>query len=149
MWNREIDYQPRAGKRDIGRLIFTDLHKRMMIEEGVDEPYTEVWERIDDAVSTGGQAFVMRMKNAGILVAVGGHFILAVDVANAGVEISHGTRRGSIGEWIVAESTLPWREGCPLFGDSKPVVRWKEREVIESRSWEIVEPLSGQLDWID
>jgi hypothetical protein len=152
LWNREIDCQPRTGKPDIGRLMFTDEHKRTMIEEGVDEPYVEIWERIDDAASTGGQAFVARLRGdreAGLLVAVGEHFILAVDRQKAGIEISHGMRRDSISEWIVTESTFPWREGTSLFGDSKPVVCWKERQLIESRSWEILEPSTGQLDWID
>jgi hypothetical protein len=123
------------------------MDKRTMIEEGVEEPYTEVWERVDDGASTGGQAFVMRMKSErekGLLVAVGEHFILAMDGGKSGdVEISHGIRRGPIGGWIVDESTLRGREGCAVFGDAKPVVRWEEREVIESRAWEIVEPASG------
>jgi hypothetical protein len=152
LWNREIDFHPPTGKRDIGRLAFTDERMQTMIEEGVDEPYVEVWERIDDAASTGRQAFVARLRGdsqAGLLVAVGEHFILAVNHQKAGIEISHGMRRDSISKWIVTESTFPWREGTLLFGDSKPVVCWKERQLIVSRLWEILEPSTGQLDWID
>jgi hypothetical protein len=149
MWNREIDYQPRTGKRDIGRLVFTDLHRRMMIEEGVDEPYTEVWERIDDATSTSGEVFVMRSRSqteAGILVAVGHHFILAVDSRDTGVEISLGARARQISKWIVGKSTCFWREGTPAFGDL--TIDWKKRALIGSRAWEILEPSNGELDWI-
>ena len=149
LWNREIDYQPPTGKRDIGRLIFTDVHKRTMIEEGVDEPYVEIWERIDDAASTSGQAFVIRLKSddeTGLLVAVGDHFILAVNGRKADVEISHGIRTGPISEWIVGKSTCFWREGTSAFGDL--TIDWSKREMIGSRSWEILEPTSGQLGWI-
>jgi hypothetical protein len=149
LWNRSIDYQPPTGRRDIGRLIFTDEHNRTMIEQGVDEPYTEIWVRIDDASSTRGQTFVMRGNGeAGLLIAVGEHFLLAVDDRKTGVEISHGMRRGPISDWIVTESTLPWRERTRLFANVKPALQWNERKLVEARSWEIVEPSSGRLDWI-
>ena len=80
-WNREIDYQPPTGKRDIGRLVFANNSTKQMIEEGVEEPYVEVWEKIDDAGSTNGQALVLHLADPaerGILVALGEHFILAI-----------------------------------------------------------------------
>jgi hypothetical protein len=162
LWNRWLDFNPPTGKRDIGRLIFADEHKQMMIEEGVDESYTEVWERIDDAASTNGEAFVMRLRSereVGMLVAVGRHFILAIDnrkidgsdhqIHPFNVEISHGIRTGPISEWIVSDSACFWREGTSAFGDSKLNIDWSKRELIGSRSWEILEPPPGhQCDFI-
>ncbi len=136
IWRREIDYRP-TGKRDIGRLMFMDESRRMMIEEGVDEPYTEIWERIDDGSSTNGEAFVARWKDTGgtgLLVAVGGHFLFAMSCSYC-VEISHGVRSGALSEWTVADSTIPWREGKRLFDGKKP-------------AWRIVEPVGGKRDWI-
>jgi hypothetical protein len=103
----------------------------------VDEPYTEVWERIDDGSSTNGEAFVARLKGAGetgLLIAVGGHFLFAVGRSDF-VEISHGERRGALMDWTVADSTIPWREGKRLFDGKKP-------------AWQIVEPIGGEPDWI-
>jgi hypothetical protein len=137
IWKREIDYRLPTGKRDIGRLMFVDESRRMMIEEGVDEPYVELWERIDDGSSTNGETFAARLKGAGemgLLIAVGGHFLFAMGRSDY-VEISHGERRGALADWTVADSTIPWREGTRLFDGKKPV-------------WQIVEPVGGEPDWI-
>ncbi|MDP9173816.1 MAG: hypothetical protein M3O30_08115 [Planctomycetota bacterium] len=162
LWKREIDYQPPTGNRDIGRLEFTDPERKLMIEEGVDQPYTEVWERIDDAASTGGEAWVLKLEpNAnderGLLIAVGNHFMLALDRRKKGdgatpdvfnMEISHGKRAGPVSQWIISDSIFPWREGQCVFGESPLVIDWDRRLLIESRVWSIVEPTVGCLDWI-
>jgi hypothetical protein len=161
LWTHEIDYRPRIGKRDIGRLAFNDLNATFLTEEGIDEPYIELWERIDDAASTDGQALVLKLTSAGeqgILIAIGSHFIMALDrrratnqsarVEELDVEISHGLRNGPISQWTISESTFPWREGTVLFGESKVAVDWHRRILIESREWKIVEPTNGHLNWV-
>ncbi|HEY1921696.1 MAG TPA: hypothetical protein VGG44_02935 [Tepidisphaeraceae bacterium] len=159
MWRREIDFRLPTGKRDIGRLEFVDADRRVMIEDGVDEAYQEVWERIDDASSTNGEALVMGLRakgELGLMVAVGEHFILAIDrrkdegAANdpLDMEISHGRRNGALAEWVVEDSTFPWREGMRLFDVGQILVDWEERKMRERRTWAIVEPGVGKLDWI-
>lgn len=44
-WYRYIDYQPPTGLRDIGALHWEG---EILIEEGIDAPYREEWQRIDD-----------------------------------------------------------------------------------------------------
>ncbi len=110
-WIREIDYQPPTGKRDIGTLRFFDAGGKTMIEDGVDERYTEVWERITED----GPSLVRRAPGA-MLVAAGGHFILTVGTEPGVLEISHGLCRGDSSQWRITDSTHPWREGTLLKG---------------------------------
>ena len=49
-WHRTIDYQPPSGVPDEGRLR---LHDSVLIEEGVHDPYVEVWEPIECNVQLG------------------------------------------------------------------------------------------------
>jgi hypothetical protein len=44
-WQREIDFQPVTGARDIGKMQFNDCET--LIESGVDEPYLEIWKRLE------------------------------------------------------------------------------------------------------
>jgi hypothetical protein len=131
IWEREIDYQPPTGRRDIGRLQFLDAAGQIMREEGIDEAYTEIWERIDDGKSTGGEGFVAKFREggeSGQIVAVGKHFIFARRDSQ-GVEISHGIPAGKISDWIVTESTRPWREGETIFARFNSRVNW---EIVEA-----------------
>jgi hypothetical protein len=181
-WVRELDYQPSSGKRDIGELTYSDDACSVMLEEGVDEPYTEVWERLDPAESTKGQALVLRLQSqaagyeprarGGCLIVVGEHFLLAIDhrdplppasslsrLANAtttdtnavrwlDMEISHGICDGRMNQWRITDSTLPWREGQPLFPEKVFSINSQARSVIErdaiskaaERTWLIEEP---------
>jgi hypothetical protein len=147
LWKRESDFQPASDKRDIGKLTFTDVDAKQMLEEGVDEPYTEMWEKIDDGSSTGQESLTLRYDR-GMLVALGDHFIVAMDHGAGGVEISHGHRAGPIAGWIIGESTFPWREGEPLFLNSKVALDWNARVLSEIRPWKIVEPAAGRLGWL-
>jgi hypothetical protein len=127
LWKRDVNYQPPSNARDIGRLNFVDGSQATMLEEGMDEPYTELWERLD----TGGDSVVLRTPDSrGFLVVGGSFFLMALDhrpplpvagslgeiIAEVGVEnalnmeISLGDRR----TWMVNRSTLPWREGRRL-----------------------------------
>ena len=124
-WLRDIDYRPPGGPPDIGRLRFVDASQDQMIEEGVVQPYVEVWERVDR-----GEPLVLRLDEGDgerrWFIGVGRHFILASG-SRSGVEISHGGRDGE-SEPVVTLSTSPWREGTPTF---KPV---------HHRSWRMLEP---------
>jgi hypothetical protein len=138
-WRRDVDAQPPTGRRDAGRLRYVEGGTVAMIEDGADEPYSERWERIDDArggpfvetsvaLQTGG-------AGRGGLVAAGRHFLLALDrrpvlpVAESlrdlfegelnadarrqllDVEISFGVRAADGLTGTILVSTFPWREG--------------------------------------
>jgi hypothetical protein len=112
-WHREMDFQPTTGKRDIGRLRLSDSTGNLMIEEGIDEPYLEIWQRIDD-----GDAFTLRhYTNRGLLIVVGQHFLMCLQHDDALLELSHGMREGPMSSWTISDSTLPWREGDALFSE--------------------------------
>ena len=150
VWQREINYPGPTTKRDIGRLRFTDPDCKIMIEDGVEEPYTEIWQRIDDAASTAGQALVLKLDEVddkGLLVAIGDHFIFATIFSQC-VEISHGVRKGPMSDWLISHSTDPWREGKRLFNGSKTVIDRDRRTLIESKTWTIAEPAAGSLHWV-
>ena len=140
-WHREVNYQPPTASRDIGRLSYVDGSANLMLEDGVDEPYRELWERIDSGESTGGHALVLRppagLNARGLLVAIGDYFLMALDRRPPlpmdgslerelgqteaspqrvlGMEISLGRRAGPIDSWGIGRSTLPWVEGQTLF----------------------------------
>jgi hypothetical protein len=145
-WRREIDFQPFSGKRDVGRLEFTDPARTQMLEVGVEDSYSEWWERAGEALPQETVPVVLQLvhpvSGRGLFVAVGGGFVLALDrrpplppgaslkelIETAAsradaltwldVEISYGRRRpGSINGIIVA-STVPWREGQLAFPDA-------------------------------
>lgn len=135
LWRRDVNYQPPNGARDIGRLTYLDPDHRTMLEEGVDAPYTELWQRVDASPDSTLWHTPPGHPTRGILAAVGGHYLLAIDhrkalaiapsltaLLKAGappetldMEISIGRRRGSPDTWIIERSTLPWRESHPLF----------------------------------
>jgi hypothetical protein len=160
-WVREIDYQPPRDSRDIASLTYSDSNVNLLTEKGIDEPYIELWERIDDASSTHGKAFVLRRRNSrghALLVALGQHFILAVDhrkttsqsvrIDPLNMEVSHGLRAGPISQWTITDSTFPWREGKPVFATTNVHVNWRRRALTEAEHWQILEPSTGKLDWI-
>jgi hypothetical protein len=44
-WRREVDLRP-TGRRDVARLRYVDASEDRMIEEGAEEGYAELWERM-------------------------------------------------------------------------------------------------------
>lgn len=46
-WQRQFDFQPKNGCRDIGKVAFTSANK--ILETGVDEAYLEVWQKVEDS----------------------------------------------------------------------------------------------------
>lgn len=137
-WHREIDYQPASGITDEGILRRGD---GVLIEEGVHEPYVEVWEA--NPYGTGLTETIIRHNApAGqprqVLVAHGDAFMYVRDRlvhmppapslealldATAPVaarrslldcEISFGLRAGGALPWEIRLSTLPFLEGSRL-----------------------------------
>src|SRR5205814_4297810 len=126
--------------QDVGRLRFVDSLRDRMMEEGVEQPHVEAWERIDRGESTGQAALVMKLNDGGRkrgwFVAVGNHFILALDrrrrspdASHLEIEISHGLRNGPDGAWVISGSTLPWREKSAVYGVGGLRVGWQRRTV--------------------
>ena len=137
-WWRDVDFQPFNGRRDVGRLTYENAEATVMIEVGVEAPYTELWER-EVARPRGTYPPVVRRVDRpgghGWFVGVGEEFVLAVDprprlppseslgelLARANVrdparwlnaEISYGKRDRDEGRnGTILHSTLPWREG--------------------------------------
>ena len=134
-WRRDIDFQPPGPTPDRGRLT---RDGDTMIEEGYHEPYIEHW-HYDGAARP--PAYALRLiDNAdgrcSQIVRVGDIFMYArgrftdppaaanlqACIAGAGTleqaqhmvdcEISFGTITGA--DWVIAQSTLPFREGHHL-----------------------------------
>lgn len=147
-WKRVIDFQPPSGKRDIGRMFFA--HPDILLECGVEDAYSETWERITDDQAE--QCFALQLLDQGgaaepanYLLVSGNHFIYSRN-RSAGLalqafkssdqlsrypqdvliqlldfEISFGLIQGAGDPWQIALSTLPWREGRSLF-EKEPVL---------------------------
>jgi hypothetical protein len=132
-WHRQIDFQPPTGLPDEGRLRWQD---GVLIEEGVHEPYVEVWERV--AVGTNAVRVARAAGEREMLVVCGDIFLFArarrtplppadsletlVRAAAGGpaiaalldCEISFGTCAGGAAGWEIRLSTIPARLGCRL-----------------------------------
>jgi hypothetical protein len=115
-WRRDVDLRP-TGRGDAGRLRFLDPDHARMIEEGADEPYTELWERVGVAAS----GCVLRLDRPvfgrGWFVATGADFILATERPHAGAEVSYGRRDPGGANGTVVASTSPSRVGRRAFDD--------------------------------
>jgi len=140
-WHRRFDYQPNNGIADRGIL---ELAGEVLIERGIDLPYTEHWVR---ETQRPAPAMALELATAtalpiGVLVAVGDAFIYARSRAAplprnttlrqllgaAGslataqdlfdCEISFGHIAG--GDWRIERSSLPFREGQSLAPSVTP-----------------------------
>lgn len=149
-WERLIDFQP-PGLTDIGRMQFNA--DGSVTEFGVLADYREEWQ----PVATGGSgrlALHLEGPRQGIIVAHGDRFLAALEAPapNAGqtardrisslaCEISFGRIQGGPFPWAVELSTLPFREGHPLFTEMRET---DGPEVLlrvdgELRLWRIIE----------
>lgn len=133
-WRRDIDLQPVSPYSDVGKLWF---EQDVLIEEGRDIPYIEHWHRGPEATlpaaaarlsdADGCQASVVRCGDqfmfardravklpAGESLAqlVAAAPTMAAARALIDFEISFGTVTDE--GWIIARSSLPWREGAQL-----------------------------------
>ncbi len=148
-WERHLDFQPPTKTRDVGQLRFIDDQCTIMLEQGVEQPYQEEWERIDNAADP----LVLKLESTqpherGLLIATGQHIVMAIDhrpplpiaeslwslckncsdteqIKLLDMEISHGRRTGPIADWLIDESTFPWLEGRKIFETFSPR-RWSK-----------------------
>jgi hypothetical protein len=151
LWRRDLDFQPDSGKRDLGTLQYADPQCRTMTEVGVDEPYLEIWDRIDAPSSSENPLFTARFETSpgrlrGLLVATARHFLLATDNRTGtgsadplDMEISHGIRAGSIHEWTITDSSHPWREGKKLFPRGA-TIDLKNQTLLAGQRWQLMPP---------
>lgn len=146
VWERVIDFQPPSGKRDIASMHFA--HPDKLLEYGIEEAYSETWERVAD--DKNGHCHALQLLDQGrfaepasYLLVSGNHFIHARNrpaglaqlfkgpgqlpcypqhllVQLLDFEISFGLIRGAGDPWQITLSTLPWREGHTLF-EKEPV----------------------------
>jgi len=136
-WHREIDYQPATGIPDEGRLRRGD---GILIEEGIHEPYVEVWEAVScgdglteaserrgsdgqlrEVLVTHGDAFIhVRDRPAQLPAAASlAELLDTVDGKQRRASwldcaISFGVRTGGALPWEIRLSTLPFLEGSSL-----------------------------------
>lgn len=147
IWERAIDFQPPSGRRDIASMHFA--HPDKLLEYGIEEAYSETWERVADDNNEHCHALQLLVHGevaepASYLLVYGNHFIharnrpagLAQLFKGSGLlpcypqhllvqlldfEISFGLLRGAGDPWQITLSTLPWREGHTLF-EREPVL---------------------------
>lgn len=134
-WSRAIDYQPPSRTPDVGLVVCDDPDT--LTEHGVHAAYLERWTRL--AADTGTRIALERAAATGvpraILVLSGDHFVFARDRAEplpAGAPSLLDCCRDAIradrlrwldcelswghaGDGTIELSTLPDREGAPLF----------------------------------
>jgi len=57
-WERQADFQPPSGRRDMGRMVFVDVDT--IVETGIEVRYLEIWERVP-----GGDGFSAVLQRLG------------------------------------------------------------------------------------
>jgi hypothetical protein len=132
-WRRDMDYQPRNGAADAGRLSFAG---DLLVEEGRDVAYIEHWRRGREASAP---CVGVRLREAtgerfGFIVRVGDSFMTArgrpgaiedqgrlpdrvasaKDLTEAQDVVDMEVSFGSISAqgWLIERSSLPFREGA-------------------------------------
>jgi hypothetical protein len=165
-WERIIDYQPKSVAPDVGRLRFEN---DVLIEQGRDIPYVEHWHRQNGARAP---IAAVRLRQSGqdsegFIVRLGQTFMYARErtlAAQSGFSLGECITQArsledaralidceiSIGSiepsgWIIARSTLPFREGQQL-AITTPLNRdWIRTTDIAAngdasvRDWDIIE----------
>ena len=124
-WRRDIDLTP-TGKRDAGRLRFLDVNQSTMAEDGADDPYAELWER----VGTASHPVALRSEQNGSIrgwfVATGDDFVFATRTDPAGVVVSFGRRDRTGRNGTILASTERSREGTRAFDFDPREAGWLE-----------------------
>lgn len=145
-WHRQVDFQPPSGVPDEGILQRGD---GLLVEEGVHEPYLEIWEAVDCGPPPAERALAHARAVAaaarGRLVTAGNVFVFVRDrrppltraadltalATTAGLrrdtlltlldcEISLGRCAGGAVPWEITLSTLPFRQGQSLLEVDRP-----------------------------
>ena len=134
-WHRAIDFQPPSGRADIGRMHFQRAD--YLIEDGLDDSYHEVWERLPDSLGRNwGQWLQAGDGRQGCLLLAGDYFLFAAGrsqplapakslqaLLTAGAdstalldfELSFGRQQRGVKPWSIELSTLPGRAGQTLL----------------------------------
>lgn len=134
-WHRAIDFQPPSGRVDIGRMQFERAD--YLIEDGLDDSYHEVWERLPDSLGRNwGQWLHAADGRQGCLLLAGDYFLFVAGRAQplapakslqallaAGAdsatlldfELSFGRQHRGVKPWSIELSTLPGRAGQSLL----------------------------------
>lgn len=137
-WQREVDFQPESGARDIGKIVFGNPN--MMLETGVDSDYFEIWhknkdshllpthkvitslnrhgeERVSYMLTAGNQVALARPRD--VVVPASSCLLSAIDKQKTSretlldwldCEISFGEKTDDK-HWKILYSTHPFREG--------------------------------------
>ncbi|MDQ1701769.1 MAG: hypothetical protein QOF57_1021 [Frankiaceae bacterium] len=131
-WERYVDMQP-ASPPDIGRLAWVG---GVLLEEGIDRPYAEHWERDASPGATWGVRLVdPQTGTRGVIARVGDNFgyargrdiriggppatparVAAAELTDAQDFLDCELAIGSVaaGVWTIERSSLPFREGADL-----------------------------------
>ena len=137
-WQREVDFQPDNGTRDIAEIVFGNPN--MMLETGVDDNYFEIWHKYKDSyrqlsyantfgLNRHGEERIAYMLTAGnqvayarprdVVVPAASNLLVAIDEHKPDHEtlldwldcdISFGEKTDDK-HWKILYSTLPFREG--------------------------------------
>ena len=117
-WRRDLDLNP-TGKPDVGRLRYVDASRREIIEEGIEEPYVELWERIGSPDAPVALRLARGAAIHGWFIGAANHFIVARLRHGAELEVSYGRRDPTGTNGLVVASSDPRLQGLRAFtGDA-------------------------------
>jgi hypothetical protein len=166
-WHRYIDYQPPTPFRDIGTLQWDG---ELWIEEGIDAPYREEWQKIDDGngdfsalvlpsdvegrwkacIVTAGDWFVYSRNRLDGLPNADSLETLVTQTSDLtqqqtllDCEISVGRCASGQVPWEIQQSTLPWREGQALWAGSTLEINLSDGHVVQT----VNSPNLSSLQW--
>lgn len=152
-WHRAIDLQPPRASLDIGRMQF--IRPNYLIEDGLDNSYHEVWERLPDSLGRNdGHWLHAADGRQGCLLLAGDYFLFAASRAQplpAGTslsalleqgceisellsfELSFGRQQHGATPWRIELSTLPERASqtlLPAYIDPDHIDLWRTPAVL-------------------
>jgi hypothetical protein len=143
-WQRELDFQPSNGARDIGEMVFADADT--MLETGVDAAFFEIWKKVEQShlylnthqfrgANRHGVTISARLLRAGSQFAYVRPRSVAIPGAASLIDAidTHRPSHEALMDWLdfeisfgevldeehfqILHSTLPFREGCRLDVD--------------------------------
>jgi hypothetical protein len=142
VWQRVMDYQPKALVADSGRLR---IEGGVMIEEGRDVAYVEHWHR-DESPGTpivGAHLCDCVSRGDGFLMRAGARFMYAR--AGASASLPAGTH---LGQWVEGAASLARAQAlvdCEISFGSIAAARWTiERSSLPYREGAILDPELGE-----
>lgn len=172
-WQREIDYRPPALAADVGVMRFAAADT--LLEDCVHGRYHERWQRLPDSLGASQGFRLVEVGASGAapriayLLLCGAYFTFVRSreaalpaganlvslvaaaqqvqerVALLDCELSFGRCEGAALDWKIELSTLPLREGAPLFAEPPALLRGARRWHAEDRLR--ISSLDGPLLW--